>query len=106
MQFKSQFRGYLYAIIMAFFPFIILSILTALIVYELHRRKSCKILNKNMPVIETFHEYAAISDHPENNKPVEVADTSSPTVLILVVILFLSCSFVSLLVNICDMFEE
>lgn len=97
------FRGYMYAIVMAFFPFIVLTILTALILYELRRRKTCKILNRSVPV-ETFHDYVVISDQPELNKPIE-ADSSSPMVLVLVVVLFLSCSFVSLLVNICDMFE-
>lgn len=93
----------MYAIFMAFLPFFILTILTTLIIYELRRRKTCKILNRSVPV-ETFHDYVVISDQPENNKPVE-AETSSPMVLVLVVILFLSCSFVSLLVNICDMIE-
>ncbi|KAI6176178.1 G-PROTEIN-RECEP-F1-2 domain-containing protein [Aphelenchoides bicaudatus] len=93
------YRGYLYAITMAFLPFFILTVLTSFIIWELNRRKACKILNRT---VETFHDYVVISEQVENNKPVE-ADTSSPFVLVMVVLLFLGCSFVSLLVNILEM---
>lgn len=98
--FFNIFRGYLYAITMAFLPFVVLCVLTGCIVYELNRRKSCKILNRS---VETFHDYVVISEQAES-KSIE-ADTSSPLVLVLVVLLFLTCSFISLLVNICDMIE-
>jgi hypothetical protein len=96
----TVYRGYLYAITMAFLPFVLLCILTGWIIYELNRRKSCKFLNRS---VETFHDYVVISEQVES-KSIE-PDTSSPLVLVLVVLLFLTCSFISLLVNICDMIE-
>jgi hypothetical protein len=85
---------------MAFLPFILLTILTTLILYELKQRKTCKVVNRSVSVSETFHEYVVI-----NEQAADADSGSSPMVLVLVVLLFLGCSFISLLVNLCDMFE-
>ncbi|CAD5228729.1 unnamed protein product [Bursaphelenchus xylophilus] len=96
MQYITIYRGYMYTITMAFFPFAALSALTVLIICEMHRRKDT--VSQEVQV-ETYKEFTAVSE-------TSVHDAGSPIVLVLVVVLNLGCSFISLLVNVCDMFED
>ncbi|CAD5221227.1 unnamed protein product [Bursaphelenchus okinawaensis] len=95
MEYITIYRGYMYTISMAFFPFAALSVLTVLIMCEMHRRKDSVAHEVQ---VETYKEFTEI---PEDS----VHDAGSPVVLVLVVVLNLGCSFISLLVNVCDMFE-
>lgn len=104
------YRGYLYAITMAFFPFATLSILTALILCEMQRRKNANqdirsggmqdyTAVTGMFSVTLYYLHSALLEKPTD-------ESGNAIVLVLVVVLNLGCSFVSLLVNICDMFEE
>ncbi|CAJ0959014.1 unnamed protein product, partial [Mesorhabditis belari] len=77
------YKGYMYAASMAFIPFILLSFLTIGIISMLKRKESTN---------------AIIA-------PGYVKEEGSPTVLLLVILLFLLCNVTSLLVNIFDMFK-
>ncbi|VDM53759.1 unnamed protein product [Angiostrongylus costaricensis] len=75
------YKGYMYALSMAFIPFIILSALTIGILYMLRKRGQ-----KAAKVVCEFY-------------------VGSPLVLLLVVVLFLACNVTSLLVNIFEMLK-
>ncbi|KAJ1372385.1 Serpentine type 7TM GPCR chemoreceptor Srsx [Parelaphostrongylus tenuis] len=76
------YKGYMYALSMAFIPFVLLSILTIGILYMLRKRQ-------------------------QNTGKVmcEKEDQGSPVVLLLVIALFLACNVTSLLVNIFEMLK-
>uniref|UniRef100_A0A1I7XRC9 G_PROTEIN_RECEP_F1_2 domain-containing protein n=1 Tax=Heterorhabditis bacteriophora TaxID=37862 RepID=A0A1I7XRC9_HETBA len=82
------FRGYMYAISMAFIPFVLLTVLTIGILSMLRRRQQ---IAKTEKVISC------------GGAPSE--DQSSPIVLLLVIVLFLACNATSLLVNVFEMLK-
>ncbi|VDO52419.1 unnamed protein product [Haemonchus placei] len=79
------YKGYMYALSMAFIPFILLTILTFGILYLLRKK------------------------HEESKKVIceceEQEDQGSPVVLLLVIVLFLACNVTSLLVNVFEMLK-
>ncbi|CAI4228407.1 unnamed protein product [Auanema sp. JU1783] len=76
------YKGYMYALSMAFIPFVLLSILTVGILSILRRNQDS-----------------------EKSDCSEAQEQSSTTVLLLVIFLFLACNVTSLLVNIFEMFH-
>ncbi|KAI6234588.1 G-PROTEIN-RECEP-F1-2 domain-containing protein [Aphelenchoides fujianensis] len=94
------YKGVLYVFFMAFFPFVLLCLLTTLIVWELQRNKSRAIRGQLRAAF-----YTAINVHHETPKE-EEAEGGSPIVLVLVVVLFLCCNLVSLIVNLAEMAGE
>uniref|UniRef100_A0A1I7YDS1 G_PROTEIN_RECEP_F1_2 domain-containing protein n=1 Tax=Steinernema glaseri TaxID=37863 RepID=A0A1I7YDS1_9BILA len=83
------YRGYMYALIMAFLPFTFLLFLTVGILCAMNTR--CAESNREI-MARAVDSIEAKAD-----------DASSPIVLVMVVALFLLCNAISLLVNICDM---
>ncbi|ETN69455.1 hypothetical protein NECAME_15299 [Necator americanus] len=77
------YNGYMYALTMAFIPFLLLTILTIGIVYLLRRKQK----------------------NEEKVKCEDQEDQGSPVVLLLVIILFLACNVTSLLVNVFEMLK-
>ncbi|KHJ98841.1 hypothetical protein OESDEN_01172 [Oesophagostomum dentatum] len=77
------YKGYMYALSMAFLPFLLLTVLTIGILYLL-RKKQAKT---------------------EKVKCEEQEDQGSPVVLLLVIVLFLACNVTSLLVNVFEMLK-
>ncbi|KAI6181186.1 G-PROTEIN-RECEP-F1-2 domain-containing protein [Aphelenchoides besseyi] len=96
------YKGILYVCVMAFLPFVLLCFLTGLIVWELQRGKARKVSGQLSA--EAYGDYTTINGQSDTKETDE--DTSSPIVLVLVVVLFLFCNLISLLVNVCEMLEQ
>ncbi|CAI5455622.1 unnamed protein product [Caenorhabditis angaria] len=79
------YKGYLYALSMAFLPFVLLSILTVSIIIMLRKKDGMKKMEKS-----------EMNNEDSGNNPV---------VLLLVVLLFLCCNLTSLLVNVFEMLK-
>ncbi|EYB93449.1 hypothetical protein Y032_0182g898 [Ancylostoma ceylanicum] len=77
------YKGYMYALTMAFIPFLLLTILTIGILYLLRKKQ----------------------EKAEKVKCEEQEDQGSPVVLLLVIVLFLACNVTSLLVNVFEMLK-
>lgn len=84
------YRGYMYAGVMAFFPFVVLVILTVGILYA---------MNANRSTLERL-------DIVDNANTEEGDDANATITLVVVVTLFLLCSSVALFVNICEMISN
>ncbi|CAJ0583939.1 unnamed protein product, partial [Mesorhabditis spiculigera] len=81
-EYITIYKGYMYAATMAFLPFLLLTILTLGILSMLKKKSTNQILAPGY---------------------VRAEEEGSPTVLLLVIMLFLMCNVTSLLVNIFDM---
>ncbi|CAA91789.3 G-protein coupled receptors family 1 profile domain-containing protein [Caenorhabditis elegans] len=81
------YKGYLYALSMAFLPFVLLTFLTVSIIVMLRRKN------------ETMHMDKAEKEECEDD------GGNNPVVLLLVVLLFLCCNLTSLLVNVFEMLK-
>uniref|UniRef100_A0A0N4ZHY9 G_PROTEIN_RECEP_F1_2 domain-containing protein n=1 Tax=Parastrongyloides trichosuri TaxID=131310 RepID=A0A0N4ZHY9_PARTI len=98
--YTTVYRGYMYAVLCAVSPFVILCILTVGILsnYKKNGTKSKSKLeecNSKMYINNgENHDNVSIDDDNDNEEP--------PIVLILVVILFLFCNIIPLIVNICE----
>ncbi|KAL6739647.1 hypothetical protein Aduo_013078 [Ancylostoma duodenale] len=77
------YKGYMYALTMAFIPFLLLTVLTIGILYLLRKKQ----------------------EKAEKVKCEEQEDQGSPVVLLLVIVLFLACNVTSLLVNVFEMLK-
>ncbi|CEF71237.1 FMRFamide receptor [Strongyloides ratti] len=94
--YMTIYRGYMYAILCAVSPFLILCILTIGILSNYK--------NKNNSKIEEFKDNMCMNNIEINESNINQnhQDEESPIVLILVVILFLICNIIPLAVNICE----
>uniref|UniRef100_A0AC35U4X2 G_PROTEIN_RECEP_F1_2 domain-containing protein n=1 Tax=Rhabditophanes sp. KR3021 TaxID=114890 RepID=A0AC35U4X2_9BILA len=100
--YTTIYRGYMYALIYAFLPFVLLCMLTFGILFSINQKKAptCNTVIANTKSInfcttETGNFQSKNEENDENG--------SAPIVLIMVVALFLLCNIIPLAANICEL---